>query len=405
MGKKLPLVMTMKHNLITPKKKSSISIDLKSPIGRGATAQVFKFTSGANHFAAKIYKNPENINWKKIIHMTELSSKAEFSFTKKHAWPIGIIQENGTNVGFAMPLFDTSKFLSLDHFYDNILKSRVKNKDLLALPNLGLLCKNLANVMAEFHKHKIYLIDVKPQNIVVDVQNNIITFLDCDGFSIQGNNGLVFSAELISTDYIAPEVVNNKLLPSKLGEQQDLYALSVLIFQILNRGLHPFSGRLIDQVVSISTNDEKAAAGLFAYGKKQNSRIKPHKSSLHEFWSEDIKAAIDKTFVEGKRLTALAWAKVFSDIENKKAYARCDKFPSDASHIKFNGKGCMRCFIISLPKININKSLPYQSKRSANSKLILAKAPPNPHVNKDDGFLKIIFGIGAAIFIAVIIFS
>ena len=117
MGKKLPLVMTMKHNLITPKKKSSISIDLKSPIDRGATAQVFKFTSGANHFAAKIYKNPENINWKKIIHMTELSSKAEFSFTKKHAWPIGIIQENGKNIGFAMPLFDISKFLSLDHFY------------------------------------------------------------------------------------------------------------------------------------------------------------------------------------------------------------------------------------------------------------------------------------------------
>jgi len=56
-----------------------------------------------------------------------------YSFTKKHAWPIGIIQENGTNVGFAMPLFDTSKFLSLDHFYDNILKSSVKDKNLLSL--------------------------------------------------------------------------------------------------------------------------------------------------------------------------------------------------------------------------------------------------------------------------------
>ena len=235
----------MKHDLITPKKKSNISIDLTNPIGRGATAQVFKFTNGSKFYAAKIYKDPKKIDWDKIIYMTEYSCNTMYSFTKKHAWPIGIVQKNGVNVGFAMPLFDTSKFLSLDHFYDNILKSSVKDKNLLALPNLGLLCKNLANLMAEFHKHKIYLIDVKPQNIVVNLENNKITFLDCDGFSICGNNGKVFAADLVSTDYIAPEVTNNKLLPSKLGEKQDLYALSVLIFQILNRGLHPFSGRTI----------------------------------------------------------------------------------------------------------------------------------------------------------------
>ena len=108
--------------------------------------------------------------------------------------------------------------------------------------------------------------------------------------------------------------------------------------------------------------------------------------------------------MEGKRLTALAWAKVFSDIENKKAYARCDKFPSYASHIKFNGKDCMRCFIISLPKININKSLPYQSKRSANSKLILAKAPPNPHTSNNDASFYWLIGI-ATLIIIIIIFS
>ena len=225
----------MRYSLITPKKKSTLTINLGDQIGRGATAQVFNFLFESQQYAAKIYKNPENIDWDKITQMTEYSYDARYSFTKKHAWPIGIIQENGINVGFAMPLFDTTNFLSLDHFYDNILKGRVKDKNLLALPNLGLLCKNLANLMAEFHKHKIYLIDVKPQNIVVNLENNKITFLDCDGFSICGDNGKVFAADLVSTDYIAPEVTNNKLLPSKLGEKQDLYALSVLIFQILNR--------------------------------------------------------------------------------------------------------------------------------------------------------------------------
>ena len=394
----------MKHDLVTPKKKSSISIDLTNPIGRGATAQVFKFTNESKFYAAKIYKDPKKIDWDKIIYMTEYSCKAMHSFTKKHAWPIGIIQENGTNVGFAMPLFDTSKFLSLDHFYDNILKSSVKDKNLLALPNLGLLCKNLANLMAEFHKHKIYLIDVKPQNIAVNLENNKITFLDCDGFSIRGNNGKVFAADLISTDYIAPEVINNKLLPSKLGEKQDLYALSVLIFQILNRGLHPFSGRTVAKGNNINTNDEKAAAGLFAYGKELSNRIKPHKSSLHEFWPDNLRYSFDKTFIDGKRLTALAWSKVFSEIENKKAYARCSRYPNEASHIRFKGKECMHCFTEALPKVAINNKAPNKSKRPVQPKLILAKAPPNPHSNQDISFWKIILGIGVVIFLASIIF-
>ena len=89
-----------------------------------------------------------------------------------------------------------------------------------------------------------------------------------------------------------------------------------LIFQILNRGLHPFSGRTVAKGNNINTNDEKAAAGLFAYGKELSNRIKPHKSSLHEFWPDNLRYSFDKTFIDGKRLTALAWGKVFSDIEN-----------------------------------------------------------------------------------------
>ena len=35
----------MRYSLITPKKKSSVPIDLGDQIGRGATAQVFNFTN------------------------------------------------------------------------------------------------------------------------------------------------------------------------------------------------------------------------------------------------------------------------------------------------------------------------------------------------------------------------
>tara|TARA_B110000977_G_scaffold90493_1_gene120205 strand:- start:1807 stop:3921 length:2115 start_codon:yes stop_codon:yes gene_type:complete len=362
----------MRYSLITPKKKSSVPIDLGDQIGRGATAQVFNFAIKSQEYAAKIYKNPENIDWDKITQMTEYSYDPSFSFTKKHAWPIGIIQENGANVGFAMPLFDTANFLSLDHFYDNILKSSVKDKNLLTLPNLGLLCKNLANVMAGFHKHKIYLIDVKPQNIAVNLENNEVILLDCDGFSIPSKNGLRFPGNFVSIDYISPEVTLNKIPPSKLGKKQDLYALAVLIFQILNSGIHPFSGQLNAKTLEINTNDDKAAAGLFAYGRPQNRRIKPHKSSRHKLWPENIRTAFNNTFVEEKRLTALSWVKVFSDIEERKDYAKCDKFPSEASHISFRGKDCIQCFIESLEDVT-------QAPRPNSINTGYVKPRPKPH--------------------------
>ena len=64
----------------------------------------------------------------------------------------------------------------------------------------------------------------------------------------------------------------------------------------------------------------------------------------------------------------------------------------------------MHCFTQALPKVAINNKAPNKSKRPVQPKLILAKAPPNPHSNQDISFWKIILGIGVVIFLASIIF-
>ena len=338
----------MTYRFITPDRYSDIQLDLNSPIGRGATARVFKFSENKNSYAAKIFTEPQKADFAKLTKMTELVAEKGYEFAQNHAWPVGLIQKDGKNIGFAMPLFDTKKFLSLDHFYDNILRDRIKNKDLLALPNLGLLCANLTEAILKFHKKNIYLVDVKPQNITVNLKSNQVVLLDCDGYSLTTPDGTHYPADLVSQDYISPEATISKLAPQKLGLAQDQYALSVLLFQILNRGLHPFSGRNSNKSQTANTNDEKAAAGLYPYGLLQNKLVDPHKSSLHHLWPEDLRKAFDKSFQTNNRISAEEWHKLFSNFEVKKAYARCVKKKDDASHIRFQKMGCMQCHIDGL---------------------------------------------------------
>ena len=270
----------MVHSLITPDSKKNFNLDLGDHLGRGATADVYKVQIDNKFYAVKIYKKPNEIDWLKLKAITELGYEDDYAFVKTHAWPIGIIQKNSKNIGFAMELFDLGLFRTIDHYYDNLLRSKIKDIHLLALPNLILIAKNLCIELDKLHKKKIFLVDVKPQNIAINTTTNEVVILDCDGFAFE-KDGDRYPAGFVSVDYIAPEITINKLSPTTQGLGQDLYALSVIIFQILNRSLHPYSG-ISKKDVEAPTNDDKAALGQYAYGAKANKNIKPHVSSLHE---------------------------------------------------------------------------------------------------------------------------
>jgi len=315
--------------------------DPKDHLGRGATADVYKAFIDGRYYALKIYKKPDQINWSKLKALTELGNDQEFSFVKTHAWPLGIIQKDSQNIGFAMELFDLGSFKTVDHYYDNILRSQISDTKLLALPNLILIAKNLSIEIEKFHKKNIYLIDIKPQNIAINTLTNEVIILDCDGFSFE-RNGVHYPSDFVSPDYIAPEVTINRLSPQSLGRGQDLYALSVLNFQILNRGLHPYSG-VTKVETNLNTNDDRATSGNYAYGDTANPAIAPHVSSLHLQWENNILSAFESCFTGSTRTSAAAWVQIFERIEHSKGYVRCDKFQQNSLHIKFRDKECMQC--------------------------------------------------------------
>ena len=336
----------MAYSLIKPNSIQTFELDLEDRLGRGATADVYKVSVEGVYYALKIYKKPGQINWSKLTALTEMRDDQEFSFVKTHAWPLGIVQKDNLNIGFAMELFDLELFKTVDHYYDNILRAHVTDTRLLALPNLVLIAKNLSIELAKFHLKNIYLVDIKPQNIAINTLTNEVIILDCDGFSFE-KDSVKYPADFVSADYIAPEVTINKLSPKTLGIEQDLYALSVLIFQILNRGLHPYSG--VSKIeINGHTNDDRATLFNYAYGEKESWAVIPHVSSLHQLWEVNILSTLESCFTGGKRASAAEWVEIFESIERTKGYVRCNKFKQNPLHIRFRDKECLQCKLDSL---------------------------------------------------------
>ena len=252
--------------------------------------------------------------------------------------------------GFIMPALSPGDYISIDAFYDvNSLKS-LPNNDFKSIPILSVVILKLLNIMEFLHENNIFVIDLKPQNIRVSKSDLSVHILDCDGFLIKLENGEVHPASLVSTDYISPEAMRTKLRPQEMGEAQDRYALSVLIFQLLNRGIHPFQGIVTDENAEFNTNDEKAEAGLYPYSFIPDERVKPNPRSVDSQFPLELNFLFEKAFTEVGLLrpSAKEWKAFLEGHIAGKKFKRCENVRSDPKHIHFGGGGCVECFLTKL---------------------------------------------------------
>lgn len=355
----------------TSNRKVAVDISPTNQLGKGATAVIYKVEFESEVVAAKVYHANKKVDEPKIRAM--LSNKPDdihISFAgvtyPQIAWPFATLKdEHGVTAGYLMPLVDLHDSFSLDYFYDQVLFKKLNAPDEVAFSYKLEIAKNLSLIVAALHKNKHYFIDLKPQNIRVFRQTHIVSLVDCDGFSVadkMANESSRFPAELISTDYISPEAFRGKISPKDLGENQDRYALAVILFQLLNNGTHPFQGILLDDE-GIATNDEKAAAGLYPHSIQPNLSIKPRPQSIHFLWDDKTRALFDKAFI-GKldeRPSAEEWARHFEKLLSEKSLIRCDKEPLNIAHMRFKGKECPTCYLQSLKAFKPNLSAPKSS--------------------------------------------
>jgi serine/threonine protein kinase len=319
-------------------------INESSSLGRGATADVHFVIVGDKKYAAKIYRSGTEFNAEKIASMCMMRDPSVQPSTT-FAWPTALVYDNGSIIGYLMPVFEKVDHHPLNYYFDTTLLSRLNDKSIASLSNRVEIAKYLCSAIAAIHARSTFFIDLKPQNVLVNRRTNAVVILDCDGFSLLTSSGKIIPAGHVSTDYIAPEVTRERLQPSALAEPQDNYALAVILFQMFTYSQHPFQGTPVSESSRPFTNDELAAEGLYPYSLTPNPRIKPRRGSTHLFLPKDMRLLFDRSFLGDRnaRVTPREWSLYFSRIIAEKRLQRCERLPNSVGHIHFRDCGCPEC--------------------------------------------------------------
>jgi hypothetical protein len=255
------------------------------------------------------------------------------------AWPTALARDGRRRfLGFLMPLLDIAATAELEP----VLQERQALAQGLptALGAKITLAANLASVLTALHRQQHYVVDLKPVNLRFYRDSLYIALLDCDGFSIHGPGGQRFHAQQYTPDYLAPEFQANGL--DARGElAQDLFALAVVIFQLLNFGIHPYTGQPRSERVPTDIPG-RIRAGCYAYGRRPHPDMAPSPASCHALLPDELRALFDRAFQSRMRPTAAEWA------EQLGHYARpssgllvpCQRNPK---HQHFVGLDCPAC--------------------------------------------------------------
>jgi serine/threonine protein kinase len=336
-------------------------------IGQGGEGVIYLITLDGEKYAIKKYYKPNESLHKKIKAMLDRApndsvQKINSQTFIQLAWPIGLCYDSGSFCGFVMPYVDLKHTNTLDFYLDPRLF-----KEKFGVGNLSLtfkieIARNLAGVVKLLHSKGHFFIDFKPQNVRVYDRYHLISLIDCDGFSIEGTTGERFPANGYSSEYIYPEALQKNKRPQELSLKQDLFALSVVIFQLMNYGIHPFSG-IISSGDEATTTDDKVAKGYYPYGLDTHPHIRPLNYSTHKCFPHAIRILFDRAFSSngGNPPAVEEWISAFENIISSQNLQKCKKHPTKADHIHFDGHECMACMREEITSNIKIKTKPYQS--------------------------------------------
>lgn len=249
------------------------------------------------------------------------------------AWPQAkLFDRSGRFIGFLMPEIDFRRSTSLV----NLLQKNSRRIEKLSeyYGYRVLVARNLASVFAELHRAGHHMIDMKPANLRFYPQVSWMAVVDTDGFSISGSHGRL-AATQVSDEYIAPEGWKRPI--GELGVEQDLFALAVIIFQLLDNGVHPFAGGSAKgQATDLQA---RILDGVYPYALKPAPGLTPSTASVHRMFKRATRELFDRAFLPGRaRPSAEEWREHLDLLLAQ--LVPCAAKPDE--HVHF-GSGCGFC--------------------------------------------------------------
>ena len=223
------------------------------------------------------------------------------------AWPETLVGDLSRQFrGFKMPFFG-SGWVDLEKLMQ---ASEAQKKYGLGERHRLMIGANLAMAIKALHDLKVYCIDLKPENVRVNLSNVSVAIIDCDGMSVVDigmPDSQRFYADKCTPEFWAPE--NIGLRPHKFQNEEahDRFALATIIFMLLNRGLHPYQGIMAFDEPGTETVAGKIKNNLYPYG-PEKGRITPHQHSLFPFLPDETQKLFNRAFMDpSSRPSADEW--------------------------------------------------------------------------------------------------
>lgn len=319
-------------------------ITLGKLINKGGASGKIYLVEGRPESVVKIFHNTEKsaTNRKKLQAM--LLNKPNFQPVEANgieyiqiAWPEALLDDDkGFCVGYMMPLINMDAAVSLDHLMQKAIRKRLNLSEKYAYRIFA--AYNVASMVTALHKCGHYIIDLKPSNLYVYKENMLVAVVDCDGLSIKGENTR-YPAEYVSEEYIYPEGMNQTC--EQMGEEQDRFALAVIIFRLLNNGIHPFSGAPKNPDAPMLTIQKRIEQYHYAYGLWPDKYQYPHPYSIHEYFNKETLELFERAFTKGEqRPSAYEWQEHLWKLMH--GLKQCKQNPN---HVYFTSKGCGLCSV------------------------------------------------------------
>lgn len=326
-------------------------------IASGATGDVYRLrghSHGHGKACIKLYRTPDSHSANKLTAMIE---RPPVDIRQHHAgkdfirfaWPSHQVEDgNGSVIGFVMPEIDFQRTRSMVTYTERRESQRFLTPEQRSLPRRLALCANLCALMSDLHSQGHAFVDFKDQNVRVYPDQDLVGFIDTDGFRIQGHGNRCFPGQHTTPTFNSPESVNGP--KSALGEHHDHFVLAILLFRILNMGVHPFQGIPKNSTHNPGTAfsvDDHIAGQIYPYGAHACQGLAPTQGSLHGLWGSRTLAMFEQTFTTrtpGERVSAHDWMIHFRELQ-RKGLARCQNHPSNIEHVHFAGNRCPICAV------------------------------------------------------------
>lgn len=268
-----------------------------TPIASGNEGSVYAITND-NTCCVKIYNDTTRASSSFVLLQEKLeymcSLQLPDNILNSLSFPKKVIFNSDKNfIGYMMPfLVNATQLKYLFNGHEQKYFPHFNQQYRFAVAkNLALLVKNL-------HSHDIIIGDFRDSNILVGGDSKVY-IIDTDSFQINDKlKNKIYHCKLGVEDYLAPEWQGKISANQDLNKYyNDLFALAVLIFQLLMNNCHPY--QCIGQLASYANSrGEKIKLGYFPYTNSISGiQIPKYAPQYNQFASKRLRGLFEQCFV------------------------------------------------------------------------------------------------------------